>query len=98
MIALFRTVVQEASRARAIHRYRTFLFTDIEGSTKLWEQHPGAMKVGVARHDAILRGVVEAHLGYVVKTTGDGFLAAFGTAHADVGAGRGMCGHIMRAP
>jgi class 3 adenylate cyclase len=60
----------------------TFLFTDIEGSTKLWEQYPAAMEVAVARHDAILRGVVEAHLGYVVKTTGDGLLAAFGTAHA----------------
>ena len=48
----------------------TFLFTDIEGSTKLWERHPAAMKAAVARHDAILRNVVEAHLGYVVKTTG----------------------------
>ena len=60
----------------------TFLFTDIEGSTKLWEQYPEAMKVAVARHDTILRSAVEAHLGYVVKTTGDGLLAAFDTAHA----------------
>jgi predicted ATPase/class 3 adenylate cyclase len=64
----------------------TFLFTDMEGSTKLWEQHPEAMKVAVARHDTILRSAVEAHLGYVVKTTGDGFLAAFGTAHAALAA------------
>jgi predicted ATPase/class 3 adenylate cyclase len=64
----------------------TFLFTDIEGSTKLWEQHPAAMKVAIARHDAILRGVVGAHLGYVVKTTGDGLLAAFGTADAALAA------------
>jgi len=64
----------------------TFLFTDIEGSTKLWEQHPEAMKVAVARHDTILRSTVEAHLGYVVKTMGDGLLAAFGTAHAALAA------------
>jgi class 3 adenylate cyclase len=64
----------------------TFLFTDIEGSTKLWEQHPEAMKVAVARHDTILRSAVEAHLGYVVKTMGDGLLAAFGTAHAALAA------------
>jgi predicted ATPase len=44
------------------------------------------MKVAVANHDAILRGVVEAHLGYVVKTTGDGLLAAFGTAHSALAA------------
>ena len=64
----------------------TFLFTDIEGSTKLWEQHPEAMKVAVARHDTILRSAVEAHQGYVVKTMGDGLLAAFGTAHAALAA------------
>jgi class 3 adenylate cyclase len=64
----------------------TFLFTDIEGSTKLWEQHPEAMKAAVARHDAILQDAVEAHLGYVVKTMGDGLLAAFGTAHAALAA------------
>jgi predicted ATPase/class 3 adenylate cyclase len=64
----------------------TFLFTDIESSTKLWEQHPEAMKVAVARHDAILRSAVGAHLGYVVKTMGDGLLAAFGTAHAALAA------------
>jgi class 3 adenylate cyclase len=34
----------------------TFLLTDIEGSTKLWAQYPAAMKVAVARHDAILPG------------------------------------------
>ena len=64
----------------------TFLFTDIEGSTKLWEQHPEAMKVAVARHDTILRSAVEAHQGYVVKTMGDGLLAAFDTAHAALAA------------
>jgi predicted ATPase/class 3 adenylate cyclase len=58
----------------------TFLFTDVEGSTRLWEDHPEVMHDVLARHDEIVRGAIEAHAGYVVKTTGDGFHAAFGTA------------------
>jgi predicted ATPase/class 3 adenylate cyclase len=58
----------------------TFLFTDIEGSTKLWERYPDAMKTALARHDALLRGAIEAHGGYVFKTIGDAFCAAFATA------------------
>lgn len=55
----------------------TFLFTDIEGSTQLWEQHPEAMKAALARHDALLRGCCEARNGYVFKTVGDAFCVAF---------------------
>jgi predicted ATPase/class 3 adenylate cyclase len=58
----------------------TFLFTDVEGSTRLWEELPEAMPGALARHDAILRDAIEAHGGFVVKTTGDGFHAAFATA------------------
>ncbi len=58
----------------------TFLFTDLEGSTRLWEEHPEAMRSALARHDEILRNVVEGHGGVVVKTTGDGLHAAFGDA------------------
>jgi predicted ATPase/class 3 adenylate cyclase len=58
----------------------TFLFTDLEGSTRLWESYPDAMKDALARHDAILRNAVEAHGGHVVKTTGDGLHAVFATA------------------
>jgi predicted ATPase/class 3 adenylate cyclase len=58
----------------------TFLFTDLVGSSRLWEGHPEAMREALARHDAILREAVESHHGYVVKTTGDGVHAAFGTA------------------
>ena len=58
----------------------TFLFTDIEGSTRLWEQHPQAMSEALARHDAILVGAVESSGGHVVKTTGDGLFAVFGRA------------------
>ena len=58
----------------------TFLFTDLEGSTRLWEEHPDAMRAALARHDEIVRGAIVEHDGYVVKTTGDGFHAAFATA------------------
>src|SRR5213592_4262067 len=58
----------------------TFLFTDIEGSTRLWEQHPRAMQVALARHDTLLREAIEDHGGYVFKTVGDAFCAAFSTA------------------
>ena len=58
----------------------TFLFTDIEGSTKLWERYPGTMRTALARHDEILRRAIEVHGGYVFKTVGDAFCAAFSTA------------------
>src|SRR3982750_1424688 len=58
----------------------TFLFTDIEGSTKRWEQYPQLMQAALERHDAILRAAIEANGGYVFKTVGDAFCAAFPTA------------------
>jgi class 3 adenylate cyclase len=64
----------------------TFLFTDLEGSTRLWEEQPDAMRDALARHDQILRDAVEKYEGQVVKTTGDGLHAAFGTAHDAVAA------------
>jgi predicted ATPase/class 3 adenylate cyclase len=58
----------------------TFLFTDLEGSTRLWERFPQAMKRALERHDSILRSAVTAAGGQVVKTTGDGLMAVFGSA------------------
>src|SRR5438552_16005681 len=55
----------------------TFLFTDIEGSTRLWEQHYELMGPALARHNALLSGVIEAQGGYLFKTVGDGFYVAF---------------------
>jgi predicted ATPase/class 3 adenylate cyclase len=55
----------------------TFLFTDIEGSTRLWEQEPERMRQALARHDAVIRAAVGAHRGVVVKMTGDGVHAVF---------------------
>ena len=66
------------------------LFTDIEGSTKLWERHPEAMQTALARHDEILRGATQQHGGYVFKTVGDAFCCAFPTALLRVGADRNL--------
>jgi predicted ATPase/class 3 adenylate cyclase len=54
-----------------------FLLTDVEGSTKRWEEWPGPMSSAVARHDAILRTVILARNGHVFRTAGDAFFAAF---------------------
>ena len=64
----------------------TFLFTDIEGSTRLWEEHPYAMQDALARHDEILRDAVKSHGGHVVKELGDGVFAVFAAAHDGVAA------------
>ena len=55
----------------------TFLFTDIEGSSTLWEQASAAMRESLARHDALIQAAVAEHNGRIVKKTGDGFLAVF---------------------
>jgi predicted ATPase/class 3 adenylate cyclase len=58
----------------------TFLFTDIEGSTQLWEKNPEAMKDALAKHDLILREAIESNNGQVIKSTGDGVHSVFETA------------------
>jgi predicted ATPase/class 3 adenylate cyclase len=58
----------------------TFLFTDIEGSTRLWQQHPKTMPIALARHHALLQESFERNNGYVFQITGDAFCAAFATA------------------
>src|ERR687886_2614102 len=58
----------------------TFLFTDIEGSTRMWERSPQAMQAALSRHDEILRRVTQEREGYVFKTVGDAFCVAFSTA------------------
>jgi predicted ATPase/class 3 adenylate cyclase len=55
----------------------TFLFTDIEGSTRLWEADAARMETALARHDALARDAVTRHRGRIVKTTGDGVHAVF---------------------
>ena len=63
-----------------------FLFTDVEGSTRLWQQHQLAMERADARHDAILRGAVAEQGGVVYKVVGDAVQAAFPTVEQAVAA------------
>jgi class 3 adenylate cyclase len=63
----------------------TFLFTDIEGSTRLWEEHLAEMGSALERHDEILRSASEGHGGYVFTTAGDAFCVAFHTPGKAVG-------------
>jgi class 3 adenylate cyclase len=58
----------------------TFLFTDIEGSTPLWQQHPQAMANAIARHELLLRTTIASAGGVVFKTVGDAVYAAFASA------------------
>src|SRR5688572_15733249 len=58
----------------------TFLFTDIEGSTKLAQEHPKEMPELLARHNEILNESIETHHGFVFRIVGDSFSAAFNTA------------------
>ena len=58
----------------------TFVFTDIVGSTELWDRHPDDMPEAVERHDSIIRRVIEEHGGHVFATGGDGFGGVFARA------------------
>jgi predicted ATPase/class 3 adenylate cyclase len=58
----------------------TFLYTDVEGSTRLWQSRPDVMPTVMARHDQLLRLIVEAHGGAVFRTMGDAVCAAFHTS------------------
>lgn len=58
----------------------TFLFTDVEGSTRLWESHPESMRVALARHDQLIREAIESEGGKVFKTLGDAFYTVFDSA------------------
>ncbi|HMD47059.1 MAG TPA: adenylate/guanylate cyclase domain-containing protein [Acidimicrobiales bacterium] len=64
----------------------TLMFTDIEGSTRMWEEHPEAMWPALELHDALWRATIEEHGGYVFKTVGDAFCAAFSSADEAVAA------------
>jgi predicted ATPase/class 3 adenylate cyclase len=64
----------------------TFLFTDVEGSTRRWEADADAMRAALAAHDEVLRSAIEAHKGFIFKHTGDGVCAAFNSPKAAVDA------------
>lgn len=64
----------------------TFLFTDVEGSTRLLERHPQAYRAALGRHHTILREAVERNRGTIFETVGDAIYAAFSSATDAVGA------------
>ena len=64
----------------------TFLFTDVEGSTRRWEADADAMRAALAAHDEVLRDAIEAHGGFLFKHTGDGVCAAFASPRSAVDA------------
>jgi predicted ATPase/class 3 adenylate cyclase len=64
----------------------TFLFTDVEGSTRRWESDAEAMRAALVVHDKVLRKAIEAHGGWLFKHTGDGVCAAFSSPKAAVDA------------
>jgi len=64
----------------------TFLFTDVEGSTRRWEVDAEGMRSALAAHDEVLRSAIEAHGGYMFKHTGDGVCAAFASPKSAVDA------------
>src|SRR5439155_24585372 len=72
--------------ARPMIPMTAFLFTDIEGSTRLWQQHPEMMRTLLARHDALLRTTIEQSGGRVFKMMGDACCAAFPTPDSAVNA------------
>jgi len=72
--------------AKATGRTLTFLFTDIEGSTRRWQEDRDAMAAALAAHDATLVQVIEANGGHVFKHTGDGLCAVFESAAGAVAA------------
>ena len=64
----------------------TFLFTDVEGSTRRWEADAPAMRAALVVHDKVLRTVIEAYDGFLFSHTGDGFVAAFASPMSAVNA------------
>ena len=66
----------------------TFLFTDVEGSTRLWVAEQRGMSASLAVHDTIVRTAIESMGGYVFSTAGDSFAAAFNRASDAVAAAR----------
>ena len=75
-----------ADRAAAPSGVVTFLFTDIEGSTRRWEADAAAMRAALRAHDEVLRSSIEAHDGSLFSHTGDGVVAAFASPRSAVDA------------
>ncbi|TNE87090.1 MAG: hypothetical protein EP330_19145 [Deltaproteobacteria bacterium] len=55
----------------------TLVFTDVQGSTRIWENSPETARFSLKAHDAVMRASIGRHGGYEVKTEGDAFMVAF---------------------
>ena len=66
----------------------TFLFTDVVGSTPLWDAHPDHMAAALERHEVIVKAAIVDHGGHVFSTAGDSFAAVFASACRGGGAAR----------
>ena len=73
----------------------TFLFTDVEGSTRLWEGHPDQMRAALAEHDALIEFLAERHGGQVVRLRGEGLTRGRTQTRSSP---RMRCGHTDRPP
>ena len=76
----------------------TFMFTDIEGSTLLWERDPKAMRIALAQHHAILRKAIETNAGSIFNIVGDSFEAAFASATDALAAALGAQRALSQEP
>jgi predicted ATPase/class 3 adenylate cyclase len=83
---------------RVFRDIATFLFSDIEGSTRLWEEQREAMSMALSRHDLLMRQAIEGSGGRVFKTVGDAFCAIFSSAsagaHAALAAQRALSNEV----
>ena len=80
------------------HETVTFLFTDIEGSTALWQQHAAALRAALPRHEQILGEAVSGADGRLFKRVGDALCAAFPTAGAALAAALAGQQALLAAP
>ena len=76
----------------------TFVFSDIEGSTRLWESDPDGMSLSLARHDEVVGTVIERHGGFLFKHTGDGFGAAFASVSDGLAAASEVASALTEEP
>src|SRR5438876_4734629 len=90
--------MMDVSRSAASMKNSIFLFTDIEGSTTLWEKFPERMRGALAQHDLILRRTIEARNGRVFKTVGDSFFAVFPAAGDAVAAAADLQHRLLAEP
>src|ERR1700738_3562532 len=84
--AVWHSAGVSAPQAAAPSGVVTFLFTDVEGSTRRWEADADGMRTALAAHDEVLRQAIEVHGGWVFKHTGDGMCAAFASPRSAVDA------------